>query len=129
MSNPLKGEVPFTGTDGIERRLSFSAESFYRLEKQVGVSVDQLGADLRDPSKFQMEMIRTIFWAGLLDTNEGLKLEDVGSIFSKVPAMEAIGLVTLAFVSAFVDPSAKRDASARPPEASQPAAAGTGSPS
>ena len=75
-----------------------------------------------------MEMVRTLFWAGLLDTHEDLKLDQVGPIFAKVSALDAISLVTRAFLGAFVDPDAPRapPSTSLPQEPSQ-VVAGTGS--
>jgi hypothetical protein len=126
MTNPLKGEVAFTGSDGVARKLSFSAEALFRLEEKVGKKMGEIESDMRNPEKFGMGMVRTMFWAGLLDTNPDLKFEDVGAHFSKVDPLDACDLVARAFRGAFGAPDAET-ASGPPPQASQAAPApGTG---
>ena len=125
MANPLKGEVRFTGSDGVSRTLSYSAEAIYRLELQLGKTVNEIAGEMQDAKKFGMGLIRPLFWAGLLDTHEGLEFADVGPIFAKVAMLESIHLVTEAFNGAFVDPRTPA-VPADPPQPSQDAA-GTGS--
>jgi hypothetical protein len=101
MGSPLKSEVTFTGTDGVERTLSFSAEALYRLEEQTGKRINVISAEMQDRNQFSIAAIRTLFWAGLLDTHPDLELQQVGAHFSKVDPMQAIELVTKAFNGAF----------------------------
>ncbi|WBL75596.1 hypothetical protein I3J27_21425 [Bradyrhizobium xenonodulans] len=125
MANPLKGEVSFTGSDGEPRKLSFSAESLFRVEELLGKKTSEIEADMRNPEKFGFAMIRTMFWAGLLDTHPDLDHKDVGLHFSKVDPLEACSLVVRAFNGAFGNlPGA---APADPPEPGQNQQHGTGS--
>lgn len=101
MANPLKGEVSFVGSDGENRKLSFSAEALFRLEEQLGKKMGAIEADMRNPESFGLGVIRTMFWAGLLDTHPDLELKDVGRHFSKVDPVEACSLVVRAFNGAF----------------------------
>lgn len=132
MGNPLKGAVTFTGTDGQAITLSFSAEALYRLELQLEKRINVISEEMQDPSLFNLGTIRTLFWAGLLDGHEDLKLEDVGRFFRQVPPLEAIAHVTAAFNGAFAGAAAGGEARADavPPEAIQDhPPIGTGSPS
>lgn len=123
--NPLKGEVSFTGSDGEERKLSFSAEALFRVEEFLGKKTGEIEADMRNPEKFGFAMVRTMFWAGLLDTHPDLKHEDVGRHFSKVDPVEACSLVVRAFNGAFGSLSGAPQAD--PPEPGQNQQNGTGS--
>lgn len=105
MSSPLKGAVAFK-IDEESHSLSFSAEALYRLEKQLGKSVNEIGDLVQDSKSFNMALVRTMFWAGMLDEKPDLDLEGVGPIFRRLPMLQAIDLVTRAFTGAFVDPDA-----------------------
>lgn len=105
MANPLKGEVSFTGSDGETRKLSFSAEALFRLEDVLGKPMGAIEADMRNSDKFGLATIRTMFWAGLLDTYPDLELKHVGQHFSKVDPLEACSLVVRAFNGAFNSPT------------------------
>lgn len=118
MANPLRGEVSFSGTDGVTRTLSFSAEALFRLEQQLGKPISTIEQDMRDLQKSGVGTVRTMFWAGLLDTNPGLPLEDIGEIFSKVDLVQVLDLVAKAFNGAFGVTS--ETAPASPPEPGQP---------
>lgn len=118
MGNPLKGEISFTGSDGVERKLSFSAESLFRVEEFLGKKTGEIEADMRNPEKFGFAMVRTMFWAGLLDTHPDLKHDDVGQHFSKVDPVEACGLVVRAFNGAFGSMT-EAPAATSPPEPGQ----------
>ncbi|MCA1381301.1 hypothetical protein [Bradyrhizobium sp. BRP23] len=115
--NPLKGEVAFVGSDGERRTLSFSAEALFRLEEQLGRKMGAIEADMRNPENFGLGVIRTMFWAGLLDTHPDLELKDVGRHFSKVDPVEACSLVVRAFNGAFG--TLTEAAPANPPEPGQ----------
>ncbi|WP_439363080.1 hypothetical protein ACNJYD_19825 [Bradyrhizobium sp. DASA03005] len=113
----MKGEVSFVGSDGERRKLSFSAEALFRLEEQLGKKTGEIEADMRNPEKFGFGVIRTMFWAGLLDTHPDLELKGVGCHFSKVDPVEACGLVVRAFNGAFG--TLTEGAPANPPEPGQ----------
>lgn len=117
MGNPLKGQVSFTGSDGVEHKLCFTAEAMFRLEEAIGKPMASIEADMRDTTKFGLGTIRTMFWAALLDTNPDLELKNVGAIFSKIGPLEACDLVVKAFTGAF-DGIAEA-APASPPEPGQ----------
>lgn len=126
MGNPLKGAVSFKiGEDS--HSLAFSAEALYRLEKETGLNPQAIETRMRDPEGVTMEMMRTIFWAGMLDEMPNLLLDEVGSIFSRINPLEALRLVTEAFSGAFTMPEAA--ANSRPPRPGQKLQprAGTGS--
>lgn len=125
--NPLKGEVSFTGADGETRKLSFSAEALFRLEETFGKKIAAIEADMRNPETFGLGVVRTMFWAGLLDTSPDLELRDVGRVFSKVDPLEACDLVARAFNGAFGTMAS--EGSSRPPAPGQNPAlpSGTGS--
>lgn len=125
MGNPLKGEVSFKIGDETHK-LSYSVEALYRLEKAMDMKIGAIKKLLQDEEQFSMEMLRTLFWAGLLDTNDGLELDGVGPILSKIPPMEVIEHVTNAFIGAFAsdEPAGK---GSRPPKPSQKSGTGSAS--
>lgn len=102
MGNPLKGAVSFE-LDGEAMQLSYSSEALYRLEEELGLKVNALARQLEDREQISMKLLRTLFWAGLLDTHETLKPDQVSSYFRRIAPVDMIQLVTMAFTGAFVD--------------------------
>jgi hypothetical protein len=127
MGNPLKGAVRFD-RDGHPEYLSYSAEALYHLERELGEKTMNLIALFQDQEKFDMKTLRTVFWAGLLDTHPELELEDVGPFFRCLGAIEAMTLVSRAVTGAFVDTDAPQaQGTATGPRTPDQALTGTGS--
>ncbi|WP_315804034.1 hypothetical protein [Bradyrhizobium sp. SZCCHNS3002] len=103
MGNPLKGAVAFE-LDGEKLLLSYSAEALYRLEDALDMRVSQLIGVVGNREAMSMKLLRTFFWAGLLDNKPEMTLDEVGSYFRRIAPVDMIELVTQAFSGAFVDP-------------------------
>lgn len=126
MINPLKGAVEFTA-DGATHSMSFSAGAIYRLEKETGKKSRQIAAIMLDPDAFDMALLRVMFWAGLLDANPALPLDDVDKFLHQLSPIEAVKVVTRAFIGAVVDPDAPAARMEQPADPPKPNQDGTGS--
>lgn len=125
MANPHKGEVSFE-SKGAGYKLSFSANALCELEDALGKNVNEIGAIMQDKGKFRMSMLRTVFWAGLLDHQPGTDMETAKQILSGVAPLDAISWTMRAFSLAYGDDGeAAEGGDARPPTAA-PALAQTG---
>lgn len=126
MGSPLKGEVSFKiGNESY--KLSFSAEAIFRLEKKLGKKVVDIGKEMSASEGVDLEMFRTIFWAGLIDGGY-VDVDDVESVrpfFSAVKLPQVATLVSNAFFNAF-DMGMEVDAKPRPTKPGQKSG-GTGS--
>jgi hypothetical protein len=95
-----KDGVSFTA-GGQRYVLGFSAESVARLEDELGMTMFQIGKRMEDPTTFRMSMLRTVFWAGLLDKQEDMDVEAARRVFAQLKVQEAVTLVAKAMTSSF----------------------------
>lgn len=124
MANPIKGEVAFE-SGGDRYKLSYSTNALCELEDALNMSVNEIGKLMSTPEKFRMSMVRTIFWAGLIDNHPDFDIKTVGQLLRHVNPSEAIDLISRAFTLAF--PEAQGGA-ARPPQGTpQPDGSGVNS--
>lgn len=126
MGSPLKGDVSFKIGDE-SYKLSFSAEAIFRLEKKLKKNVIEIGKEMSNTEGVDLEMFRTIFWAGLIDGGY-VDVDDVESVrpfFSAVKLPQVASLVSSAFFMAF-DIDAEVSAKTRPTRPGQKQV-GTGS--
>jgi hypothetical protein len=127
MGNPLKGEAILKAGDETIV-LSYSVEALYRLEEATEMKIGTIKTVLQDEEQFSMKMLRSLLWAGMIDS-KGIEftLDDVGSIISKVRPKEALDAVTVAFVGAFAEASPGGAATPTPPRGPGQKKSGTGS--
>jgi hypothetical protein len=102
MANPHKGEVAFTAGDHTYV-LHFSAESICQLEDKLDLSINEIGKLMADPGRFRMRLLRDVFWAGLLDKQDGIDIEATKRVLSQLKPNTATALVARAFELAFAD--------------------------
>lgn len=127
MGNPLKGEAVLkAGDESIT--LSYSVEALYRLEKAMEMKIGAIKKLLGDEDSFSMEVLRTLLWAGLIDS-KGIEfsLDDVGPILMKIRPQEALEGVTSAFIGAFSSPDEIAPGKTQSPRAPSQKKSGTGS--
>lgn len=118
MANKFKGEVEFTSRDDKKYILSFSANALCELEEVVGMSLDDVVAKLQsDTDKMKLSEIRKIFWAGLLDHQPDVSIEDTKRILSGISPKDMGELVGKAFRLSMSD--GEQEDGPRPPEPDQ----------
>ena len=126
MANPHKGEVSFT-IEGETYKMSYSADALAELEDALGMTVNEISTVMQDTAKFKIGMIRTVFWAGLLDHQEDMKMPDARRLLKRMKVAEVSDLVGRAFTLAFPDAEDGNAAENPPkPDSQKAAPAGTG---
>lgn len=100
MANPHRGEVEFEA-GGKTYKLSYSANALCELEDALGKSVNEIAALMQDTQNFRLSVVRTVFWAGLLDHNDGLDMKGAKAIFKHLDPVGAVELVSRAFSLTF----------------------------
>lgn len=115
MANPIKGEVSFEAGDG-RYKLSYSTNALCELEEELDMNVNEISVIMRDPANFRMRMVRSVFWAGLLDHQPDMDIKAAGQVLTHIRPAEALDLIGRAFALAF--PDVETGGAVRPPEKS-----------
>lgn len=121
MSNTHKGAVSFEA-GGFNYVLFYSADALAELEDAMGMGVNEIGALMQDTAKFRLKMVRTVFWAGLLDHQPGTDIDAARAVLRHLSGGEAIALIGKAFAAAFPaddSPPAVGGGAVRPPQPDQ----------
>ncbi len=103
MGNPHRGEVSLSAGDKTHV-IRFTMNSICALEEHLGKPVTEIANVLQNPAGFQMGMARAILWAGLLDKNPQITIEDAGEIASDAGIAECMTAIGKAFSLAFPAP-------------------------
>lgn len=113
MANPIKGEVPFIA-DGTSYIMVYSINALCALEDKLDMAIDELGA--RMSGNIRMSMLRTVFWAGLIE-HHNLDEDEAGRLIAVLDGGvgSAGELIARAFALAF--PSPEKDPGTRPRKA------------
>jgi hypothetical protein len=125
MANPHKGEVSFE-SKGQSYKLSFSANALCELEDALNKNVNEISALMQNKDQFRMSMLRTVFWAGLLDHQPGIQIEAAKEILSGITPLEAISWTMRAFSLAYEDDGKAAGGGDARPTITTPALAQTG---
>lgn len=120
MANRERGEVGFK-VEGQEHILSYSANALCELEEALGEGIHDISLKMQDAAQFKLGMLRTIFWAGLIDNRPGVSMDDVKKMLAKLKISEVQSLIAEAFTLAF--PQAEEaDGKENPPKPDSQAA-------
>jgi len=127
MANPHKGETGFDA-GGVSYTLRFSVDAICALEEIAGKGVVAIAADLSDPERVSMSLLRKVLWAGLRQHHAELDLQAAGELILAAGGLvAAMGLIGKALSAAF--PEGGDPPPPPPPQAAAApaaAAAGTG---
>lgn len=126
MANAHKGEVSFQ-CDGKNYTLRFSANALCELEDALDLGISAVAQLLSDPEKLRFKTVRAVFWAGLLDRQPGMTLQQAGELVTTLTLPIVLEKIGEAFTAAFPAPEASVPTRPQKPEPDMtPAPAGTG---
>ncbi|ARQ01884.1 hypothetical protein [Pseudorhodoplanes sinuspersici] len=101
MANAVKGEVQFEA-EGVTYTIRFTVDAIVQLEEKTGRTFPVLAAEMSDPLKVSMSLLRLIFWAALQDRHPDLDVKRAGELIVPAGGMtSALALVGLALERAF----------------------------
>jgi hypothetical protein len=103
MANPHKGEVEFSA-DGLRFTLRFNVGSLVKLEQVAGRGFPSMAAEMAEPEKISMTLVRQFFWAALQHHHPDIDIERAGDLMMTAGGlMGAIDLVGRAMRNSFSD--------------------------
>jgi hypothetical protein len=121
--NPHKGEVELKAGEQTYT-LRFSIDAICSLEAMSGKPFAVAAAEMADPAKASMTLVRMLLCAGLQERHPELSLKDAGELI--IPA-GGMGKVTEKVFEAFALAFPEASGTTRPPKGSRPAGTGRGS--
>lgn len=117
MANPVKGEVEFEA-EGVVYTLRFTVNAVVSLEEATGSTFPALSADLSDPLKVSMKLVRLLFWAALQDAHPTVDVLRAGDLIPHAGGMVgAMALIVKALERSF--PAQEGASKGRPPRPGQ----------
>lgn len=111
MANKERGEVSFDAL-GKTWTMKIGTDAMCAMEDKAGKGISEIAAELGGAS-VKLSTLRLLIWAGLQHHHEGLSLKECSEIIDDFGVAEIGPIVGQAFQAAFP----KKDADARPPEA------------
>jgi hypothetical protein len=125
MANPHKGEYGFKVEDK-EYVLRFTTDTICDLETELGLPMIEIEQQSIG-GKLRMELVRTLFLAGLTDRQPDLALDARRALFKELLPVDAVKHVATAWRAAFgVKDEEDAAGGQNPPQPAQTEASGTG---
>ena len=122
--NPNKGEIELKAGDKIYV-LRYSIDAICSLEEKTGKSFPTLAAEMGDPNKFTVTLVRSMLHAGLADAQPDITLKEAGEIIIAAGGMvDVMNKVGEALQAAF--PDAEASGTPRPRNRADRRKVGTG---
>lgn len=99
-ANRNKGEVALRG-ETETYIIRFSADSLCRLEDELDMGVNQVARLLGDVDTMRVKLMIVVLWAGLLDRQPDITIEDAKKIVTEVTLFKSMKAVSDAFALTF----------------------------
>jgi hypothetical protein len=112
VANPFRGELGFEA-DGQAYTLAFTINALVALEDETELTAETIGPALSQGATGRLRMLRTVFWAALLEHHPEVTQVEAGRIITSVGPQAAMQLVAAALQRAF-PPAEEAKAGSRP---------------
>lgn len=109
---PVKS-VPIVLNDGKTRQLRFEWEALENLERELGLSIFELGPDII-AGKVGVTKMAVVIWAGLSFDEKNLQLSDVRKLLDSSEFLSYTGKIAEALESVFEEKKVKNATGSNP---------------